>query len=128
MSNDLRLSFIIDAKGGQKLSGELRVASKELDKLAGGTGRYAKQTRTAAQASDQMRNSIMSVHRHVLRYGVALAGAVGVRNVIRHADAWTGVTNSLVSVATQSAILMWPETPRRSNWVVSFQWLHSRLY
>ena len=33
MANDLRLSFVIDAKGGQELSGELRVAGKELDKL-----------------------------------------------------------------------------------------------
>ena len=67
MAENIRLSFVIDAKGGKKLSGELRIAGKELDKLTGNTRKYTRQTRSAAQASDKMRDSIRGAHRHVLR-------------------------------------------------------------
>ena len=111
MPGDLKVGIRLTADG-KGFVGEVRVAKRELDKLAGGTGRAdraaTKFSRSARRAEIQTRRfgaAAEGARSKVAGYIGAIAGAAGIaaatRGLARHADAYTRVTNA-VRIATDS--------------------------
>jgi len=112
MPGDLRLGIRLtaDTKG---FVGEVRVARRELDKLAGGTRKaggatdtYARAARRGEAATRGLGKSATSAHSKIAQYAGAFFGAQGIiaatRGLVRHADAYTQISNA-VRIATGSA-------------------------
>jgi len=112
MPGDLRIGIRLDADG-KGFVGEMRLARRELDKLAGGTGKagrataaYARASQRGERATRDFGKSVSTAHGRVAKYAGAFFGAQGLiaatRGLGRHADAYTRVSNA-VRLATNSA-------------------------
>jgi len=109
MPGDLKLGIRLtaDAKG---FVGEVRVAKRELDRLAGGTrnagtatAAYTRASQRAEAATRKTGRSFLAAHGHTLKY-IGSIGSItlATRGLLRHADSYTKISNS-VRLATSSA-------------------------
>jgi len=112
MTGDLKVNLRLTADG-KGFVGEVRVAKRELDKFAGGvrkggsaTASYTREVKRGAGATRGFSESMRVAHRRALQYFGVFAGAQGIaaatRGLVRHADAYTQVSNA-VRIATDSA-------------------------
>jgi len=109
MPGDLRIGIRLDAEG-KGFVGEMRLARRELDKLAGGTrkagGANAEYNRAIKQSTKTTRGfseSLAKAHGRAISYIGGIGSiTLATRSLLRHADAYTQISNA-VRIATGSA-------------------------